>query len=112
MIRDADGNELTYWPVTGLRAGEDSPTLNIFVDTPQANRLRASVHEHLTIWGRPAGLGGPYTDLTNTGLDLHLLAGPETGFEIYAHASTAVTTVERVALTVGTISGGPADWFG
>jgi hypothetical protein len=111
MIRDADGVELTYWPVTGLRAGEDSPPLNIFVDTPQVGRLRASEHEHLTIWGRPAGLGGPYTDLTHTGLDLAMLAGPETEFEIYAAASSAVTAVERVALTVGVMFSRPAGWL-
>lgn len=109
MIRDADDVELAYWPITGLRAGEDSPSLTIRVDTPQDSLLRATAHDHLTFWGRVAG-GGAFTDLTD-GLDLSGLAGPVTEFEIFAHADVAVTTVERVALTVGVASSRPANWM-
>lgn len=112
MIRDADGKELTYWPVTGLRAGEDSDVLHIFVDTPQVARLRASLDPHLAAWGRVAGLGGPWTNLGDVGLSLALLAGPETEFEVYVSASAEVVTVERVALTIGAATSGPANWAG
>lgn len=110
MIRDAAGNELTYWPVTGLRAGENSAVLHIFVDTPQVARLKATLGPNLTAWGRVAGLGGPWTNLRTVGLDLSVLGGPETEFEVYVSASAEVVTTDRVALTIGAVTSSPAGW--
>lgn len=112
MIRDANGEELTYWPISGLEEGQDSAHLTVYVDTPQTGALRArSSSARAQVWARIGDSGG-FTNITTGEIALAGLAYPETAFEIFVRATGPIPNgFERVSLTVGPAAGQPAAWM-
>jgi hypothetical protein len=110
MIRDDSGQELLYWPFT-VEASQDSQTIVIRVDTPGPGQvLGCTVDERATVFAREAGLGGPFTDLSVSPIDLTILAGPYARFEVFVRASADVPAFERVSIYVGARKSSPAAW--
>lgn len=110
MIYDNDGKELVYWPITGLVEGQDSEHFFLWIDTPAEAHFNASADVRLSIFGRVAGLGGPFVELSGDGIDLSGMSEGQTRFEIYAHAEEPIEEVERVILNVGPFASIAANW--
>jgi hypothetical protein len=110
MIRDTEGNEITYWPLT-LKAGEYSEILTIQLDVPRQSVLRATRSDVVQIFGRRAGTLDVFVNLSEVGLPLGGYAGPNQLFEIYAYANEDVEGLPRIPLTIGSMSSGPAGWL-
>jgi hypothetical protein len=111
VIKDAEGHQLSYWPIPGLVEGEETGVLTILVDTPVAgSRLVATYDARVRLWGRVAG-SGDFVDLAQEGLDLSALPAGETAFELYAEAVGPVAGLDRVALSVAAGVNSPAGWL-
>lgn len=110
MIKDEIGNELVYWPISGLGEGESSGVLTFNVPTPQhLGRLRASIDSRVKVFCRVAGVGS-YVDISSTSIDLAVLAGPDTDFEIYVEAQSPIEGLERVPISVVAGTSSSAGW--
>lgn len=109
-IRDGDDNELLYWPITGLRAGEDSQVLHgVRVDTPDPGLLQATDDERAIVFISEAG-ADDYVNLAENPIDLSTRLGPYAAFDIYVHAVEDVGPFERVGLEVGPSRSSAAGW--
>lgn len=120
MIRDANGNELIYWPISGLIEGADSEVLYFELDVPSTpSRLSATHDSRTNVWVKL--LGGdadpppdppPHFGYLNISIDPYDLAGLDgvAEFNCIVEALTPITGLERVPLSivVGTSSG--AGW--
>lgn len=112
MIRDTNGNELTFWPIANLLVGQLSEVLTIRVDTPSINGfLRSTQDARVNVWGRRKGIGAAYQNLEAAPIPLGLLAGPYTEFEIYVEAVGPITNgFERVPFTVSASRSSASGW--
>jgi hypothetical protein len=110
MIRDDDGDPMTYWPISGLKEGHDSQHIFVRIDTPTEGVFASNASDDLKIMARVADSGDPFTDLALGEIDLSGLPDGETRFEIYAHANTPITFA-RVVLNAGPAQSSPADWL-
>ena len=111
-MKDANGIELTYWPITGLIEGESSQVLTIKVTTPVVGGyLRASNDPRLKVWARRKGVGASYVDIRLTGIDISGMPVGDTEFEIYAEAVTPITGLERIPVAVSASGASAANWL-
>lgn len=109
-IRDGDGRELLYWPITSLRAGQDSQILRgIRVDTPDAGELQATADERAIVYISEAG-AEDYIELAANPISLAGYPGPYAAFDIYVHAVEDTGPFERVGLEVGPSRSSAAGW--
>lgn len=109
-IKDEDGEEMVFWPVEGLVEGETSSPITIKVDCPlPSGELKGSSDSRLIIWARQKALGGPYQNISDTGIDLSALVG-EVEFEVYVEATAGISGVERVPFVVMASTSEPAPW--
>jgi hypothetical protein len=110
MIRDGNGEELLYWPITALRAGQDSQVLHgIRVDTPDPGLLQATEDERAIVYISEAGVED-YIDLAQNPIDLSARPGPYAAFDVYVHAVEDTGPFERVGLEVGPARSSAAGW--
>jgi len=111
-MKDANGDELTYWPITGLVEGETSQVLTILVTTPVVGGyLRASNDPRLKVWARPKDVGEDYVDIRFTGIALADMPVGDTEFEIYVEAVTPITGLERIPVAVSASGASAANWL-
>jgi hypothetical protein len=109
MILDADGNELVYWPISGLIEGEDSEVLEFTIPVPDyPTMLTASLDDRGIVWARKVGDAG-YVNISTTPYDLSALSGFQ-DFQCYVEALTPIVGLERVPFSVVAGTGSPAGW--
>ncbi len=106
MIKDADGNELSYWPISGLIEGEDSETLVFYVQG--GGTLYATESDKCIFWARRVG-DPTWVNVAVSPYSLVGLTG-DIAFEGYVEALTPIVGLERIPLTVVAGSSGPAGW--
>lgn len=109
MIRDDTGNPLTYWP-EGLIAGQDSQVLVIRVDTPQDRMLVAQHDERMIVYVRATDSGDDFVALTEAPVDLSVLPGLYTRFDVKVHADGEIGPFVRFGITFGARRQAPAAW--
>lgn len=110
MILDSDGNELVYWPISGLIEGQDSETLEFTVPVPvTGGELSASADPRLIVWAREAG-DVTWVNVSENPIDLTALAGTDVDFECYVEALSPIEGLERVPVSVNAGTGSPAGW--
>lgn len=109
LIKDVDGDELAYWPVSGMVEGDTVGPESIYIDCPVEGTLSAGVDSRLEVRGRIAGVGS-YVDLSSSPIDLSSLGPGTVEFEIELEALSPIVGLERVPVFLGTSSSGPADW--
>jgi hypothetical protein len=105
---DSAGNELLYWPVGAVKAGEDSPTLDIQVLCEPGSILSCETNGEGTVFAKEGA--GAYRDLSTNPFDLTPFGVGYHTFTIYFHASVDVEEMTRVPLTVGLVVEGAAGW--
>lgn len=111
-MRDGANEQLDYWQITGLVAGQNSQPIDVKVDVPVINgRLKASIDARAKVWVRRKSVGGAYTNVSQgSGFDLsNLAAGVET-FEVYVEAVAPITGLERVPVEVTASTSSAAGW--
>jgi hypothetical protein len=109
-LKDSDGNELTYWPISGLTAGESSEVLTFTQDIELGaeSKLRATPDPRYKIWAkRTADVS--YQDITVSPYDLTGLSGT-IEFQVYVEALSTIVGVERVPISVGASVAKSALW--
>lgn len=110
MIRDGNGDELTYWPISGVIEGDDTDPL-LFTPTTQGQKITATRDDRVVVKCRVAG-AGPYTDISNGSLDVSaLMLDGSVDFDIYATVMGPIEGLERIPITVTVGSSGPAGWL-
>ena len=109
MIKDANGNELTYWPISGLIEGQDSEVLQFTVEVPETPAyLRAAEDERYIAWARKVG-DTDYVDIETDPYDLSALSG-DVDFEMYIEATGPIDGLERIPIVVSDGTQYPAGW--
>lgn len=104
-------DEMTYWQVTGLKEGETTDPIDVYIDTPVLNgRFKSSISDKAKIWARRKGVGASYQDIGVSGIALGSLPAGATAFEVYAEALTPIVGFHRVPISVMTASGLNAGW--
>lgn len=112
MIRDADGNELLFWPAGAVVSGADGPVLVVGADTPDPGRLTAEARDDLRVMARLHGTADVYRDLAAEPFDLSALPAGATQFDVFLRAAEGVEGVGHFDLTVVSAVSGPANWAG
>lgn len=109
MIKDANGDELIYWPISGLIEGEDSETLDFTVEIPvEASLLSATIDSRIIVWAKKVG-DVSFVDISNSPYDLSLLSG-DVDFQVYIEALTPIDGLERIPVSVMAGTSSPAGW--
>lgn len=109
-MRDYNGDDLTYWPISNLIEGDDSEILIFVLDTPIVGFLTADSDPRIKVWARENGVGS-YQDITNDPIDLSGFSGPTTEFQCYVESIDAqITGFEFVPLVVSASQTSPAGW--
>lgn len=111
MIVDANGDELTYWAISGLIEGDNSDPLDYTVPSPSSVAyLRATHDDRLKIWTKKIG-DASFVDIsTGTGYNMGPFAGTDVDFETYVEALDGITGLERVPVTIVAAVSYPAGW--
>lgn len=110
-IRNENGSDAEYWPITGLPAGSVSNTRTFLIDTPLNGILYATDHDKVRVHCTCAAAGIVARDLGSNPIDLSAIsAGPDTEFEIWVEALTPIVGLYRVPLAVGAGIANPAGW--
>lgn len=109
-ITYTNGALASYIPLN-LEEGEASVDipLRAYPDATSA-RLRASVAESVTLWGKLAG-GGAYQNLSESSLDLSGYVGGFAEIVVKAIASDSLPGRAREFIFLGISSGGAAAWY-
>lgn len=106
MIKDADGQEVSYIPLQ-LESGAESAVIPLFVTPSGSNqRLKATASPDATVKGRYAGAGA-YVNLSAA--PLLMPDGLETAVEIKVEAGD-ITGMRRVLLSLNLPESGAAGW--
>lgn len=109
MIKDANGNEITYWPITGLIEGQDSIVLDFTVEVPVTpSALAASYNVKVKTWARKVG-DTDYVDISVDPYDLSALSG-DVDFQGFVEAVGPIEGLERIPIVVSAGTGHPAGW--
>jgi hypothetical protein len=109
MIKDTDGNELTYWPISGLVEGENSQTLQFIVENTGTGKVSASVDSRLIVWARP--VGNPiWVNIAVAPIPLSGYPIGDVDFECYVEALSPIVGLERVPVSVVAGSSSAAGW--
>lgn len=109
LIRDTDGDEFTYLPISGLKEGDTVGPITVYIETPNEGSLSADFDARMTITARVTGVGS-YVNINATPLDLSGMAPGTTGFDIKVTANSPIVGLERVPLYVAVSTQGPAGW--
>jgi hypothetical protein len=108
MIKDAIGEELTYWPVS-IVEGEDSEELTFEVEMPvPMGTISAREDARVRTWCRKAG-DPTFTDISAEPLDISSLTG-DVDFEIYVEADGPIEGLERIPIPVIVGTSASAGW--
>jgi hypothetical protein len=111
MIKDFEGNEIVYWPITGLASGEQSETIVIRIATPVVGYLRAESNDKVSVWARVQSQG-TFVNISETPIDLsNMLGAEETAFEIYVEAAESIDGLERIPISVLASKSRSAGWI-
>jgi hypothetical protein len=111
MIYDEIGNELTYWPISGLTEGDSSEVLTIKITTPIVNgELFATSDDRYKVWARFKGVGDPYTDISAAPLDVNVNPLGDRELEIYVEVLSPIDGFERIPISVVTGTSTSAGW--
>lgn len=137
MIKDSDGNELTYWPISGLVEGESSDILAFNFVNPSTGvnvaLLASNLDARAIVWVRitdtalvisrggtiigggfhhpPGPTPGPWFNISAEPIDLaNYVAGTLT-FECFIEAMSPITGLNRVPFSVIAGVGGGAAWL-
>jgi hypothetical protein len=111
VIYDNAGNELTYWPVSGLAAGDDSAVFVIGVDTPQDSDLTVGADDRVLVMARLNGTSDAFVDIAASPISLRAMSG-RVLFDIKLRATMSIISFDRVALSPGTTIESGAAWRG
>lgn len=111
MIKDSVGNEISYWPISGLVEGEDSETLDFTLELSGSLGvfLHATASAKCKFWARKVG-DVSWKDIAVDPYDVSGLTG-DVDFEGYVEALTPITGLERVPVSVFVGSSEPAGWL-
>lgn len=122
MIVDLNGNELTYWPITGLIEGQDSehlifsevlvnlhpsPTTDARPTNPTF--LYASFDSRVSVWAKQVSRAAPFRNISLYPLDLTGIEG-EINVEIFVRALSPISGLERVPISVVVGTSFKAGW--
>ena len=110
IFKDGEDFNLSYWPISGLKAGEDSQELEFsFVIPAGVVRLRASQNVNAEIWAKKVG-DASFQNISEESYDLSLLPKVKTDFVAYVHALGDIEGLQREILGLGTGTSSPAGW--
>ena len=110
-IYDENGDDLVYWPISGLEEGTASETINILVDTPVTNGLLTATDDaRATVYAREAGSADPWQDIADDPIDLSGYPVGQTEFEVYVQALSPISGFQRVPLQVTAGTATAAGW--
>lgn len=110
-ILDADGDEITYWPIPALAEGDETdPEVITIEDLPIAGALAVTNDSRVTVRGRISGIGS-YVNLATTPIDLSGLGPGDVDVQIKVQANSPIVGLERVPIFTGVATTGPADWL-
>ena len=121
-ILDADGNEITYWPIPGLVVGQLSEDLVAHIQLPVNGKLFASVGNpervsvRCTMPTSNITTGARQGNISTTPADLNynpVLGQTMFRFQVRAKTPTPGQTfppVERVPISVTITQSSPAGW--
>ena len=100
MIFDANGNELIYWPISGLIEGENSDTLDFTVEVPATvASLTTTLDSRVNVWVKKVG-DVAFVNISETSYDLTGLGPGDVDFQIYLEALTPIEGLERIPITI------------
>lgn len=108
MIRDTDGNQITYWPISGLVEGQNSEVLEFIVEASGTGRLSASFDTRGRVWAKRT-TSGLYQNISASPIDLTGLIG-DIHFNCYVEALSPIEGLQRVGLSVIAGTSSPAGW--
>lgn len=114
MIKDAVGNELFYWPISNLAAGENSEVIIIRIETPSDGKLKATDDDRINMWAKWMQFPlNPFTNISDgPGINLSGIPGPYAEFAIYVEAVEPIDgAFIRVPITVVVSISRPAGWI-
>ena len=110
QFKDANGDPLDYWPISGLKAGEDSQEIEFsFVIPDGVVRLRSSQNPNAEIWAKKVG-DASFRNISEESYDLTPLPKVETFFVAYVHALGDIEGLQREILGLGTGTSSKAGW--
>lgn len=111
MIKDSDGVEITYWPISGLTVGEVSETLEFTVElgvSGAGTALKSSIDASVAVWAKqPSDIS--VVDISQDPYDLSALSG-DVDFELYVEALGPVDGLVRIPIEVFAGVASPAGW--
>lgn len=119
MIKDMAGNEITYWPITGLIEGENSDTLLFTVDMPPTPSsgpapvagLYANADARAQVWVKKVG-DIDFVNVSGSRYSFDDLIGSGTvDFEGYVKALTPIVGLQRVPMSVVSGQSSQAGWL-
>lgn len=111
-MNDENNNPIDYWPLSGVKEGDDSQVLTIKQATPLANgHLTCTYDARIIVYGRRKGVGASYVDLYASPIDLSGMPSGMTEFEVYAHINSPIDGRDRIPVSVVASVNGPADWL-
>lgn len=110
-ILDADGDEITYWPIAALAEGEETTPEEITIeDLPIDGALTVTDDSRVTVLGRVSGVGS-YVNLATSPIDLSSLGPGDVDFQVKVQVNAPIVGLERVPIFIGTETSGTADWL-
>lgn len=109
MIKDTDGMEITYWPISGLIAGDTSQHLTFTVEVPGSNAtLSCTEDDRLIVWAKKVG-DASFVNLATSPYDLTGLSG-DVDFEMYIEALSPIEGLNRIPIIVSAGTSSDAGW--
>lgn len=108
-MKDGLGNQLDYWPLSGLVEGQLSDTFPFKVATPAFAFLTATEDTRVKVWCRSVGVG-LFQDIAIFPINLEFFPAGDTDFEFYVEALTPIMGLERVPITAVAAESEPAGW--
>jgi hypothetical protein len=108
MILDENDNELLYWPVGALQAGQDSPAIVVKAQAFPGALLASNADANAKVMGRLHGVGS-YQDLAVAPIDFGGMSGL-VSFDIFIRPNMTIAGTIRVPFNVGAVAGTPAGW--
>lgn len=109
-IQDGNGREVKYLAFT-LQAGEESPAISLYVTAESLSRsLFKALTAVATVMGKIEG-EGDYQNLETNPLDLSPFLGVEKEVKIKVYAPYIIPGYGIFRITLGMLSGSPANWL-
>lgn len=109
MITDSNGDELTYWPISGLVEGDLSETLDFTIDVPTGGgSIIPTVDSRVYVWAKKVG-DASFTNISLTPYDLTGLSG-SVDFQCYVEALSPIEGLEMIPIAVTAGTSSAAGW--